>query len=139
MEYKYGEMTEKIIGAAIKVHNQLGNGFPECIYQRALELEFKTLNLEYSHEVSIPIFYNGVKIGKRRVDFLIGSVVCVELKAFNQLEPTHLNQAKNYLEAFNLEVGLLINFGANSLQWKRIYNNKYKNRHGIDGSNQVNL
>jgi len=126
MEYKYSDITEKILKASMTVHRTLGNGFQEVIYQRALEIEFGSLGLEFGREISIPVFYTEIPIGERRVDFLIEGKICVELKALVQLENVHLAQAKNYLEAFNLEIGLLINFGGNSLEWKRIYNNKFK-------------
>ena len=126
MDYKYSEITEKILRAAMNVHSALGNGFQEVIYQRALEVEFKLLNIEYAREVSMPIFYKNVEVGERRVDFLISNKISVELKALIQLENVHLAQGKNYLEAYNLEIGLLINFGGNSLEWKRLFNNKFK-------------
>lgn len=126
MEYKHSDITEKIIKAAMNLHNSLGNGFPEIVYQRALEVEFNLMNINFRREVSMPVFYKDVKVGERRVDFLVENIICVELKALTELELVHLAQGKNYLEAFNLEVGLLINFGANSLQWKRLFNNKYK-------------
>lgn len=125
MEYKYSDITEKILRAAMNVHAALGNGFQEVIYQRALEIEFRLLGISSGREISIPVFYKGELIGERRVDFLVEGKICVELKALIQLENVHLAQGKNYLEAFNLEVGLLINFGANSLEWKRLFNNKY--------------
>lgn len=125
MEYKYSDITEKILRAAMNVHAALGNGFQEVIYQRALEIEFRLLGISSGREISIPVFYKGELIGERRVDFLVEGKICVELKALVQLENVHLAQGKNYLEAFNLEVGLLINFGANSLEWKRLYNNKF--------------
>jgi GxxExxY protein len=126
MEYKYSDITEKILRAAMNVHAVLGNGFQEVIYQRSLEIEFRLLNLEFGREISMPVFYKEIQVGERRVDFLVEAKICVELKALIQLENVHLAQAKNYLEAFDLEVGLLINFGANSLEWKRVYNNKFK-------------
>ena len=125
MDYKYSEITEKILRVAMNVHAILGNGFQEVIYQRALEIEFRLLGINFGREVSIPIFYKEQLIGERRVDFLVEGKISVELKAIVQLENVHLAQGKNYLEAFNLEVGLLINFGANSLEWKRLFNNKY--------------
>src|SRR5918993_871877 len=125
MDYKYSDITEKILRAAMNVHNALGNGFQEVIYQRALEVEFKLLNIEYAREVSMPVFYKDVEIGERRVDFLISNKISVELKALIKLENVHLAQGRNYLEAYNLEIGLLINFGGNSLEWKRLYNNKF--------------
>ena len=125
-EYKYSELTSKIIGCAMEVHKLLGNGFQEVIYQRALEMEFQLNDIAYSREHDMPIFYKGKQIGMRRVDFLIEGTISVELKAVIQLEDVHLAQAINYLEAYNLEVGLLINFGARSLDFKRLQNKKFK-------------
>jgi len=115
------ELTRKIIGCAMRVHCTLGNGFQEVIYQRCLELEFQTEQIGYAREVEMPIFYNGIDVGTRRVDFLVDGIVLVELKALVQLEDVHLAQAKNYLEAFHLDIGLLINFGAKSLEFKRLF------------------
>ena len=125
MEYKYSDITERIIKACLIVHNTLGNGFQEVIYQRALAIEFAEMQIPFQREFCMPIHYREKQIGERRVDFLIEEKICVELKALIQLENVHLAQAKNYLEAFNLEIGLLINFGANRLEWKRIFNNKF--------------
>lgn len=125
-DFKYGDITEKIIGAALKVHSSLGNGFQEKIYGRALAIELKNVGLEFVREFSMPIFYNGRNNGNRRVDFFVEGKVMVELKAIIQLEKVHLAQAKNYLETYNIEVGLLINFGSISLEFKRLMNNKYK-------------
>ena len=118
--YKYHETTEKIIGCAMKVHRTLGNGFQEVIYQRALALEMQSQGLTFEREKEQPIYYNDVEIGTRRVDFLVDGIILVELKALINLEDVHLAQAKNYIEAFKLEVGLLLNFGARSLQFKRV-------------------
>ena len=126
MEYLYSDITEKILKAAMNVHNALGNGFQEVIYQRALQVEFGLLNMHYGREVTMPVYYKDVQVGERRVDFLVEDKISVELKAVIQLENIHLAQAKNYLEAFNLQIGLLINFAASSLQFKRLYNNKFK-------------
>lgn len=126
MEYKYSEITKRIIAAALDVHTILGNGFQEVIYQRALDIELGNYNLLVAREIEMPVFYKEVLIGNRRVDFLINELICVELKALIRLEDVHLAQALNYLEAFNLEVGLLINFGAKSLEVKRLFNKKYK-------------
>lgn len=122
--YKYSEMTGQIIGLAMEVHKHLGNGFQEVIYQRALEFEFTKNQIKFDREFEMPILYRGESIGTRRVDFLINKIISVEIKAVIQLEPVHLAQAMNYLEAYNLEVGLLLNFGAQSLQIKRILNRK---------------
>ena len=119
-ELKYKEITEKIIGSAMKVHAALGNGFQEVIYQRALEIEMEESALKFLREFSMPVYYRARQIGERRVDFFVEEKIMVEIKAITQLENVHLAQAKNYLEAFNLQVGLLVNFGAKSLQFKRI-------------------
>lgn len=124
-EFKYEEITRKIIGAAMKVHSALGNGFQEVIYQRALEIEFRISELEFVREFSMPIFYAGEQIGERRVDFFVEGIISVELKAREVLEPVHFSQARNYLEAYNLEVGMLLNFGGISLEFKRLENPKY--------------
>lgn len=127
-EYKYSALTEKIIGCAMRVHAALGNGFQEVIYQRAMAIEMADSGLSFSREHEMPVYYKNQQIGTRRVDFLVEEVVSVELKAITNLEDVHLNQAINYLEAYNLEVGLLINFGARSLQYKRLINRKFKQK-----------
>ena len=126
-EYKYSALTGDIIGCAMRVHSALGNGFQELIYQRALEIEMKDVGLDYSREKAMPVLYKNHEIGTRRVDFLVEDVIVVELKAIIKLEDVHLAQAINYLEAFNLEIGLLLNFGAKSLQQKRIINRRFRN------------
>jgi GxxExxY protein len=123
-EYKYSALTAKIIGCSMAVHSALGNGFQEVIYQRALEIEFRKEGMDFKREFEMPIFYRSERIGTRRVDFLLGNV-SVELKALTKLEDVHMAQAMNYLEAYNLEIGLLINFGARSLEFKRFANKKY--------------
>lgn len=125
-QYKYSELTSRIIGCAMTVHKTLGNGFQEVIYQRALEIEMQFAGLTFSREFEMPIFYREEKIGTRRVDFLVEGVISVELKASIKLEDVHFAQAINYLEAYNLEIGLLINFGETSLNFKRLTNKKYK-------------
>ncbi len=127
-QYKYSELTSKIIGCAMKVHSALGNGFQEVIYQRALQIEMNDQNISFSREHVMPIYYKGQEIGSRRVDFLVGEVISVELKALIELEDVHFAQAINYLEAYDLEVGLLINFGAKSLEFKRLQNTKFKQK-----------
>ena len=124
-DYKYQEITQKVIGAAMQVHSALGNGFQEVIYQRALGIELKEIGLSFNREHNMKVYYKGHEIGERRVDFLVEDKIMVEIKAIVQLENVHLAQAKNYLEAYNVEVGLLLNFGSTSLQFKRIGNNKY--------------
>lgn len=127
-EYKYSELTGKIIGCAMRVHSALGNGFQEVIYQRALEIEMTDSGIGFSREHTMPVYYKGQQIGTRRVDFLVEDVISVELKAITTLEDVHLAQAINYLEAYDLEVGLLINFGAKSLQHKRLANRKFNQK-----------
>jgi GxxExxY protein len=122
---QFNDCTSKVIRCAMNVYNILGNGFQEVIYQRALEIEMGAESLTFQREFEMPIFYRGTAIGGRRVDFLVENVM-VELKAITQLENVHLAQAINYLEAYNLQTGLLINFGSSSLEFKRLYNNKYK-------------
>ena len=125
-EYKFSDLTGKIIGCAMEVHNYLGNGFQEVIYQRALAYEMELNKILFAREVEMPIYYKQKDIGTRRVDFLIDEKIFVELKALTKLEPVHLAQAINYLEAFNLEVGLLINFGNTKLEFHRLQNKKFK-------------
>lgn len=127
-EFRYSELTGKIIGCAMTVHSALGNGFQEVIYQRALAMEMADHDIAFSREQTMPVYYKGKPIGSRRVDFLVEEVVCVELKAVIRMEDAHLAQAINYLEAYDLEVGLLINFGAKSLEFKRVANKKFKQK-----------
>ena len=127
-EYKYSELTSKIIGCGMAIHRALGNGFQEVIYQRALEIELTDNGIAFSREHDMPVYYKNQQIGTRRVDFLIESVVSVELKAIIKLEDVHFAQAINYLEAYDLEVGLLINFGSKSLEFKRLLNSKFKQK-----------
>ncbi len=122
---RHHNLTEKIIGCAMKVHAYLGNGFQEVIYQRSLAIEMSEHNIEFAREEEMPVVYKGQVVGTRRVDFLVESMVLVELKAIIDLENVHIAQALNYLEAYNLEIGLLINFGSKSLQFRRLTNRKY--------------
>jgi len=119
-------VTHKIIGCAMKVHNTMGNGFQELIYQRCLAIEMEKQGLSFAREYEMPIFYDEIQVGTRRVDFLVEKNVAVELKALITLEDVHLAQALNYLEAFRLEKGLLINFGGKSLEFKRLFNKTQK-------------
>jgi len=120
----YKDITEKIIAASSQVHKSLGIGFQEVIYQRALEIEMPLHELKFERELELPIFYRNTQIGTRRVDFFVENKIMVELKAVAELSDTHLAQAINYLEAYKMEIGLLINFGGISLQFKRVHNNK---------------
>lgn len=115
------ELTYKIIGCAMKVHNTLGNGFQEVIYQRCLAIELDRIGLEYLREEEMPIYYDSIQVGTRRADFIVANQVLVELKAMVKLEDVHLAQGLNYLTAYRIEKGLLINFGATSLEVKRLF------------------
>ena len=120
------KITHAIIGSAMEVHSILGNGFQEVVYQRALSYEMNLRGIAHQREFEMPLFYKGHDIGGRRVDFLVNTEISVEIKAIITLEDVHLAQAMNYLEAYNLQTGLLINFGAKSLQFKRLFNKKHK-------------
>ncbi len=124
--YKYSDITEKIIGCCMKVHSTLGPGFPEIIYHRALRIEFRKQNVRFVDEMEMDIYYENEMIGKRRVDFYVEDKIMLEIKAASKLEDSYLAQGLNYLEAYNKEIGLLINFGSVSLQIKRLLNKKYK-------------
>ena len=119
-EFKYSELTSRIIGAAMEVHGTLGNGFQEVIYQRALSIEMDSRKIGHVRELEMPLHYKNHHLGSRRVDFFVEDKVMVEIKAVIQLEDVHLAQAINYLEAYGMEIGLLINFGSRSLQFKRV-------------------
>ena len=125
-EYKYSELTGKIIGCAMEVHNFLGNGFQEVIYQRALAHEMETQGLSFAREFDMKVYYKQWQVGTRRVDFFVEGKISVEIKAVIKLDSTNLSQAINYLEVYNLEIGLLINFGSPSLEFHRLVNKKYK-------------
>jgi len=123
-EYKHSDITGKIIAVALEVHKTLKNGFVESVYHRSMEIEFRNTTLKVQSEFELPIYYKNQKVGARRVDFFIENIIPVEIKATTQLEDIHLAQALNYLEVFNLEVGLLKNFGSKSLEVRRLYNTK---------------
>ena len=133
-KYKYSDLTSRIIGCAMEVHKTMGNGFQEVVYQRALAIELELQKIGFARELEMPLFYKGVDVGSRRADFLVEDKVLVEIKAVIQLEDVHLAQAINYLEAYKLEVGLLINFGSKSMQFKRVMKTL---NHG-QSSNQLN-
>ena len=138
MMMKYEDLTRKIIGCAMEVHKTLGNGFQEIIYQRALSIELNLNNISHEREKEMLLEYKGYDIGTRRVDFFVDEKIMVEIKALINLEDVHLAQAMNYLEAYHLEIGLLLNFGAKSLQFKRIHNNSLlkKSSHQAHPKNQ---
>ncbi len=114
-------LTYKVIGCAMQVHNTMGNGFQEVIYQRCLAIEFEKQGVTFQRELEMLIYYQGLEVGKRRVDFLVENKLMVELKAVVGLEEAHLAQGLNYLAAYNLDQGLLINFGGKSLEVKRLF------------------
>lgn len=121
--YKYSDLTEKIIGCAMRVHSKLKNGHREIVYQRCLAIELRLAGIEFIQEADMPVYYEGFVVSRRRIDFFVADKVSVELKAFAALQPEHLAQAINNLETHRLEIGLLINFGAKSLQFRRLINN----------------
>ncbi len=121
-------ITYQINGCAMKVHRTLGNGFQELIYQRCLAIELEKAGLGFEREKDQEIYYNGEVVGTRRTDFVVEGEIIVELKACINLENVHLAQAKNYVVVYNFPIGLLINFGAGSLQFKKIYNRKYQKK-----------
>lgn len=122
------ELTYKVNGCAMKVHNTLGNGFQEVIYQRCLAIELTSAGIHFVREVEHDIFYKGLPVGTRRADFVVEDEIIVELKAVIALEDVHLAQAKNYVVAYDKAIGLLINFGSRSLQFKKIYNPNYNQK-----------
>jgi GxxExxY protein len=126
LDTRFNALTHQIIGCAMAVHRMLGNGFQEVIYQRSLAVELEAKGLLFVREIKMPIFYRGVDVGSRRVDFLIDETVLVELKAVSELNHSHYAQTINYLEAYRLEVGLLINFGEPSLRYKRFLKNQQR-------------
>jgi len=131
------DLTYKIIGCAIEVHNTLGNGFQEVIYQRCLAIELQKANISFQRELEQALFYKEISVGTRRVDFVIEEKIILELKAVIQLEDVHLAQAKNYLTAYNFDIGLLINFGSKSLEYKRIF--RTEKRAALKSYNPVQL
>lgn len=129
MEYTdINKLTHKIIGCAMEVHNQMGNGFQEVIYQRALAIELGFQNLSYARELEMELSYKNISIGTRRVDFFVEDKVMVEIKAIDKLEGVHKAQAINYCEAYKIADGLLSNFGAERLQYHRVFNKNLKNK-----------
>jgi len=126
VENKFNDRTHAIIGCAMRVHSEIGNGFQEVIYQRALAIEFQYNNLEYHREMEMSIYYRDQHIGTRRVDFFVDNAIMVEIKAVSEIKPEHIAQCINYTEAYKVKTGLLINFGTTSLTFKRLFNGKIK-------------
>ncbi|ALG66698.1 GxxExxY protein [Beggiatoa leptomitoformis] len=131
----YDPLTYKIIGCAMEVHKIMGNGFQEVIYQRCLTIEMQKQGLIFSREYEMKIYYDNIEVGTRRVDFFVENQIMVELKAIIKLEDVHLAQAMNYLEAYQVPIGLLINFGAKSLEFKKVHNKKCLNRNSLNFHN----
>ncbi|MDO7885216.1 GxxExxY protein [Hymenobacter cheonanensis] len=123
LDTRFNKLTERVIGCAMRVHTELGSGFPELIYQRALAVELKEAEINFQGEIHLPVFYKEVPIGARRADFLLEEQLLIELKAISELVPLNYAQVINYLKAYRLEVALLINFGGASLQFKRFVQN----------------
>jgi GxxExxY protein len=129
------KLTYQIIGCAMKVHNKLGPGFQEMIYQRCLAIELERANLTFAREQEHEIYYDGIQVGIRRADFVVENQIVVELKAMVKLEDVHLAQAKNYTVAYDFPIGLLINFGGKQLEYKRLFNPKYNTGQNQDSQN----
>jgi GxxExxY protein len=129
------DITYKINGCAMKVHNKLDKGFQEVIYQRCLEIKFTKAKLNFGREIEQDIYYDGIIVGTRRADFIVEDCVIVELKAVIRLEDVHLAQAKNYVVMYNFPIGLLINFGSTSLEFKKVFNNN--DRYKIGSANTL--
>jgi GxxExxY protein len=125
MEWKYGELTRRVIACAMEVHRVLGAGFPEYVYRRALEIEFETASIASQSEYPLPLFFKGIHITTRRIDFMIEQLFGLEIKAKSALEPGDFVQSLNYISAWTLEFGMLINFGAPSLQFRRLDNKRF--------------
>ena len=134
----YREITGKIIGCAMKVHNKMGSGYREKIYSRCLAIELERAGLNFQSEVDYPIEYDGIVVGKRIVDYIVESKVPLELKAIKELTDKELNEGLNYLESHNMETGLLINFGGESLEFKRLFNKKFRSDNHANPVNQIN-
>lgn len=124
-DYKHSDITGRIIGCAMEVHRHLGPGFQEKIFQRALAIEMGRQRLNFIQEYENTVLYKEEFVGKRRSDFLVEDAVSVEMKAVKQMDDGDLCQAINYLEIFNIEIGLLFNFGSKRLEFKRLINSKY--------------
>jgi GxxExxY protein len=125
---KFAEITREIIGAAMEVHRHLGNGFQEVIYQRCLAIELKNRGIEFLREQEMPLFYKSHEVGSRRVDFVVRGKILVELKALSSVSDVERAQVLNYLTAYRMEIGLLLNYGTPSLQFERFINSKFSKK-----------
>jgi GxxExxY protein len=120
-ELVFKEEAYKIIGACMEVHSELGSGFLEPVYQEALEIVFEGQGISFEREKELPIHFRGGVLNKRYIaDFICFGKIIVELKALSTLDSNHEAQVMNYLKATGFKLGLLINFGGKSLQYKRI-------------------
>ncbi len=119
-DFLYQDLTGKIIGAAMELHSTLGCGFLESVYEEALAVEFGLRDIAFQRQKSLDVFYKGKFIKQFVCDFLVEKAILVELKAIKELTPVELSQLLNYLKATGLKIGLLLNFGASSLQYKRV-------------------
>ena len=139
MAFKYEELTSKVIGCAMKVYNKMRSGYKEIIYSRCLAIEFEKTGIKYNREMEWPIYYDGIIVGRKRVDYMIEDTISLELKAIKELTDKELNEGLNYLESHNLEIGLLINFGGPSLEFKRLFNKKYNpDKNSCKPANPIN-
>ncbi|HUQ97319.1 MAG TPA: GxxExxY protein [Chitinophagaceae bacterium] len=121
-DLKYNQVTQTIIGAAMKVHSKMKNRYVAAVYQKCMDIELKKAGLEFQQEIDLPIYYDGVIVRRKRIDYIVDKKIILELKAITTLENNHLAQAINYLESHLLQIGLLLNFGGKSLQFKRLVN-----------------
>ena len=127
-QYIHSDVTAEILSVAFEIHKTIGSGFVESVYLKAMLVECGLRSIETDSEIELPVYYKSIRVGSRRADLIIKKKIIVELKAVTELNDNHLAQAINYLEAFNLEVGLLINFGSKSLQYKRVIHPKLLNQ-----------
>lgn len=118
----YERVTRQIIGAAMDVHNELGNGFLEKVYENALVIELRQRGLKIERQKPITVYYKTEVVGEYQADLIVEEAVLVELKCVEKMIGAHYSQLANYLKATGIKVGLLINFGASSLEWKRMVN-----------------
>ncbi|PIP13279.1 MAG: GxxExxY protein [bacterium (Candidatus Stahlbacteria) CG23_combo_of_CG06-09_8_20_14_all_40_9] len=120
-EFLYEELTYKIVGIGMKIHRELGPGFLEAVYEEAMIIELQKAGIIFKNQVELDVYYRGEKLNKKyRADFIIDDKVLVELKGTHGLTETDEAQMINYLKATKLQVGLMLNFGKSSLEWKRI-------------------
>jgi GxxExxY protein len=120
VELLYKELTFAVIGAAMEVHGILGPGYLEAVYQRALAHEFKLRGIVFVEQIPLPVMYKDVLMGDYRADFVVNSTIILEIKSVSKLNPSHQAQAVHYLTSTGHKLALLLNFGAGSLEHRRI-------------------